>query len=176
MPRRRRHCLEFETLEGKVLLSTGAVDRAAAVHVAAKPVKSFVLNTKPYVYVFLTSRRLPRNPSSGGYQIQLSFAGRKQLVASMGKVDMIEQLVPKLLTANELPDLGGATMTFSNAKGAVVLNLATSNTTTYRFSIVSATGKFAGTVGGTGSITIRLNHPKPPFTPQLILIVRSDRA
>src|SRR5262245_43315246 len=108
MPRCRRHSVQFETLEGKLLLSIAAVDPSPAVHVAAKPAKSFLLDTRPSVYVFLTSRRLPRNPYDSGYQLRLDFAGRKQKIGSMGKVDMVEQLVPKILTGNELPDLGGS--------------------------------------------------------------------
>ena len=66
-------------------------------------------------------------------------------------------------------------MTLSNTKGTVVLTIATSSTATYHFTITSASGKFAAAVGGTGSMTIGLNHPKPPFTPQFILTLRSDR-
>ena len=173
MQRRRPHTIQFEALERKLLLSSAAADPAAAVHAAARSAKLFLLNSKPYV--FLTSRRSPRDPYGSGYQLELSFGGRKQKIGSMGESDMDEHLVPKLLTGNELPDLGGATMTFSNAKGTVVLSIATSNASSYRFAITSATGKFASAVGGTGSMTIGLNHPKPPHSPQYILTLRSDR-
>jgi hypothetical protein len=172
MQQRRRYPIQFEALEAKVLLSTTAVDPAAAAHVAVKPAKAFVLDTKPYVYVFVTARHLRDNSY---FQARLDFGHRKQPVGSIGKADMLAQLVGEIRRANELPDLGGATMTFSNAKGTVVLSVATSNTTTYRFSIVSATGKFASAVGGTGSMTIGLNHRRPPSTPQYILTLRSNR-
>ena len=84
MQKRRRQSIRFETLEGRLLLSGGTVDPAWAVIAATKPAKPFVLDTKPYVYVFVTAHHLRDNSY---YQNLLDFGDRKQAVGSMGKAD-----------------------------------------------------------------------------------------
>jgi len=142
MLKTRRHVLQFDSLEGKVLLSTGMADPATTVH--REKVKRFLLNG--------ALSGLPTgSPGPDGYSVTSFSAGGH--AGSMGKVNGTFYLADTLIPIGKPPDLSNSWLILINQKGSVQLRIAASKKNDYRFNITSGTGSDAA-VTGSGSVTI----------------------
>ena len=142
MLKTRRRIPQFDSLEGKVLLSTGIADPAATVHRGAA--KRFLLNG--------SLSGLPNgSPGINGYtETSFPVAGR---LTSMGKVDGSFRLENAFIPIGKKPDLNGALLTLENSKGSVQLAIAQSNKHQYKFTVVSGTESYA-LKSGSGTMAI----------------------
>jgi hypothetical protein len=146
MSRTARRTLGFDSLEGKVLLSTGLADPAAAVHVAKT--KRFLLNGTVYGLPFGSVQQGELLVST------FSLAGNAQ---SMGNVGGSLKLAHPTITQGKLPDLSNATITLSNSKGSVQLTMAASPSRRYIFVVTGGTGSYAS-ASGSGTAIISFNQ------------------
>src|SRR5262249_1038963 len=145
MSRTVRRILGFDSLEGKVLLSSGMADPAAAVHVAK--VRRFLLNG--------TVSGLPYGSIHQDGLLLSTFAltGKAQ---SMGKVTGSLNLANAMITHGKMPDLSAATITLSNSHGSIQLTMASSPSRRYIFVVTDGTGSYA-TASGSGTAVIAFN-------------------
>lgn len=142
MLKTKRHLPQFESLEGKVLLSTGMTNPAKAKH--HDTAKRFVMTG--------SLSGLPNgSPGTAGYT-EKSFPVTGH-VASMGKVQGSFNLTDSFIPIGKMPNLAGASLTLENPKGAVQLAIAQTKKHDYRFTIVSGTDHYA-TASGSGTIAI----------------------
>jgi hypothetical protein len=145
MTKATRRTLAFDSLEGKVLLSTGVADPAATVHKAT--FKHFLLNGNlqgiPYGSI-----------QQGGIEVSsFSFTGSTQ---SMGKVAGSLGLADPLIAPGKKPDLSNATLTLSNPRGSVQLKMASSPSNRYIFVLTTGSEIYASEFGsGTAIISYR---------------------
>jgi hypothetical protein len=146
MLKTKRRLPQFDCLEGKVLLSAGMADPAAAVHRdAAKP---FLLNG--------SLSGLPNgSPGIDGFS-ETSFPVAGHL-ASMGKVNGTFSLEDAFIPIGKKPDLNGTVLTLENSKGSVHLAIAQSKKHQYKFTVVSGT---AGYAKASGSGTMAISSPR----------------
>ena len=146
MLKTRRRIPQFDSLEGKVLLSTGIADPAATVHRAAA--KRFLLNG--------SLSGLPNgSPGIDGYtETSFPVAGH---LASMGKVSGSFSLENAFIPIGKKPNLNGASLTLENSKGTIHLAIAQANKHQYKFTVVSGTEGYAKAAG---SGTIALSSPQ----------------
>src|SRR5262245_45959642 len=115
MSKTSRRTLGFDSLEGKVLLSTGLADPAATIHLAK--VKRFLLNGVLHGLPFGTIRQ-------NGFAVSsFPVLGKAQ---SMGQVSGSLELANPFIAQGKRPDLNGARLTLSNSKGSVQLMMASS--------------------------------------------------
>ncbi|MGP0065891.1 MAG: hypothetical protein ACLQGP_20090 [Isosphaeraceae bacterium] len=138
-----RRTLVFDSLEGKLLLSTGMADPAATVHKAE--FKRFLLNG--------TLQGIP----FGSIQqngIEVSSFPLVGTAKSMGKVEGSLDLADPLIAPGKKPELSNATLTLSNARGSVQLKMAASPSTRYIFVVTSGSGVYTSAFGsGTAIIS-----------------------
>jgi hypothetical protein len=142
MLKTRQRLLQFDSLEGKVLLSTGMADPATTVH--RDRAKRFLLNGALH--------GLPTgSPGPDGYSVT-SFSAQGH-VGSMGKVSGTFYLADTFIPIGKLPDLSNSWLILANQKGSVQLRIAASKTNHYRYKIISGTRSDASATGS-GSVTI----------------------
>ena len=142
MANTRQRTLQFDSLEGKILLSTGMADPAATIYQHKAP--RFHMNGNLY--------GLPSGTSGpDGYNVTAFPIGGH--VASMGNVGGSFYLSDTFIPVGKLPDLSKATLILSNPNGSVHLTLDSSRTHHYRFTIISGTGDDTW-ASGSGKLTI----------------------
>ncbi len=142
MLKTKRRTLQFDSLEGKVLLSTGMADPAATVK--RDVVKR--LNLDGDLYGIPTGSTGPE-----GYNVATFAVGGT--AAAMGKVSGSFDLANAFIPIGKRPNLGGASLTLTNLKGSVQLAIAPSKTSLYHFTITSGTDHYAGATGS-GTLSI----------------------
>lgn len=146
MANTRRRTLQFDSLEGKVLLSTGMADPAATIyqHKASRFRMNGNLSGLPY-------------GTSGPDGYSVTMFPVEGHVASMGNVGGSFYLTHTFVPVGKLPNLSKATLILGNQNGTVRLTLNSSRGHHYRFTIESGTGTdtFAS---GTGKLTISSSH------------------
>ena len=136
-----RRTLAFDSLEGKVLLSTGMADPAATVHRAE--VKHFLLNG--------TLQGIPYGSIQQG-GIEVSSFSLTGLAQSMGKVNGSLDLADPLIAPGRKPNLSNATLTLSNSRGSVQLKMAASPSNRYIFVLTSGSGTYASEFGSGAAV------------------------
>jgi hypothetical protein len=142
MLKTHRRLLQFDSLEGKVLLSTATADPAATVHrSAAKP---FVLDG--------SVQGLPTG-SFGSKGLEVSSFHVSGHLGSMGKVTGEFLLSNKLVARGELPDLADSLLILTNQKGSLLLGVKPSTKSRYSFQILAVTTNYAS-VSGSGFLTV----------------------
>jgi hypothetical protein len=142
MLKTKRRSLQFDSLEGKILLSTGIADPAATVK--RDVIKRFLLNGA--LYGIPTGSTGPE-----GYNVSSFSVGGH--TASMGNVNGSFNLANTFVPIGTRPDLGNASLTLTNGKGSVQLAIAPSKTKLYHFTIISGTNHYAAATGS-GTLTI----------------------
>ncbi len=140
------HRPQFDSLEGKVLLSAGMADLAASKH--HDKAKAFVMTG--------SLSGLPNgSPGVAGYTAT-SFPVSGHL-ASMGTVHGSFNLAEQFIPIGKLPDLAGASLTLENSKGTVQLAIAQTKKNDYKFTIDLGTGKYTST-SSSGTMKIASTH------------------
>jgi hypothetical protein len=146
MRTQRAKQLQVESLEGKVLLSTGISEPSQSMHVMAA--KSFAFNGT--LYVAFVGRLIP----SSGKVVTIGLAGEDSKpfkpmgshVRMSGVFARHGQVFPP-----GLPDLSDTELSLDNAKGTLVVTFSPSTTNHYRFAISGGTGRFVSADGTTGN-------------------------
>jgi hypothetical protein len=140
----------FESLEGKVLLSTGMADPAWAVHRArerARP-QHFLLNGTLKGIPFGTIQQ-------AGIEITaFLLSGHAR---SMGPVTGSLNMADPLLVPGRMPDLSNAALNLADARGSVQLRMAASPSNRYIFVVTGGTGSYAS-VYGSGAAVVTYNR------------------
>jgi hypothetical protein len=131
MSKTTRRTLEFESLEGKVLLSSGIANPAASVF-------------KYRVLRFHLNGNLAGIPSGtagpSGYLVSsFPVAGR---VGSMGNVSGAFYLAHTFVPFGKLPDLSKSSLVLANQKGSIAIALDASGSHHYTFKIMSGSGTY----------------------------------
>ena len=152
MARTRRHSLQFDSLEGKVLLSTGMADPAAVVH--QQKAQRFLLNGKISV--------LPSGSAVPNGYIVSSFPINGHL-ASMGNVHGAFFLKYSFIPIRKLPDLSKSSLLLVNQYGSVNIALNATGSHHYKFTIMSGSGAYTFASGG-GKLIISATHDSPYYT------------
>jgi hypothetical protein len=145
MSRTTRRTPTFETIEGRVLLSSGMRDPAAHVHRSLARTGHFMLNGAVV--------GIPLGTVGQGGIVVSAFpmAGRAK---SMGKVTGSLQLIPDVIAPGALPNLDNATLTLANARGSVQLRMASSPSNRHVFVLTCGSGAYASVFGsGTAIMT-----------------------
>jgi hypothetical protein len=142
----KRHLPQFDSLEGKVLLSAGMADPAAAKHHD---------KAKPFVMTGSLSGLPNGSPGVAGFTAT-SFPVSGHLT-SMGTVHGSFSLAEPFIPIGKLPDLSGAALTLKNSNGTVQLAIAQTKKNDYKFTIDSGTGKYTST-SGAGTMKISSTH------------------
>jgi hypothetical protein len=146
MSKTKRRALHFDSLEGKVLLSTGLADRAKAAHHA--DVKRFLLNG--------SLSGLPNgSPGVNGFT-ETTFPVSGHL-ASTGTVNGSFDLKSAFIPVGKLPNLNGASLTLENSKGSIQLAITQSKKQKYDYTVVAGTDDYASK-SGAGTMTISSPH------------------
>jgi hypothetical protein len=136
----------FESLEGKLLLSTGMADPAWMVHRAK--VQRFLLNGTLKGIPFGTIKQT-------GIEVTSFFVTGSP--RSMGKVSGSLDLANPLIAPGKMPNLSNATLSLSNARGSVQLKMAASPSNRHIFVVTSGSGNFASVVGS-GTAVVSYNR------------------
>jgi hypothetical protein len=147
MSRTTRRTLTFDAMEGRVLLSTGMADPAAAVHRDKAQISHVMLNGTLVGIPFGTVG------PSGITVTSFNLTGKAK---SMGKVSASLALNDTLIAPGGPPKLSNATLTLSNAKGSVQIKMAASPSNRYVFIVTAGSGNFASAYGsGTAVISYK---------------------
>jgi hypothetical protein len=142
MLKTKRRLLQFDSLEGKVLLSAGMANPAATKHHDT---------VKPFVMTGSLSGLPNGSPGVAGYtETSFPVAGH---LASMGRVNGSFSLADPFIPIGKLPDLAGASLTLENSKGTVQLAIAQAKKHKYKFTVVSGTDSYAK-ASGSGTMAI----------------------
>jgi hypothetical protein len=142
MLKTKRHLPQFESLEDKLLLSTGMSNPAKAKH--HDTVKRFVITG--------SLSGLPNGlPGVAGYT-ETSFPVTGH-VTPMGTVHGSFSLADSFIPVGKMPNLTGASVTLENAKGNVQLAIAQTKKHDYKFTIISGTDDYAS-ASGSGTMAI----------------------
>ncbi len=138
---KRRH-LQFDSLEGKLLLSAGKAGPAASGHREV---------AKPLVLTGVLSGLPNGQPGLDGYtETSFPVSGR---LGSMGNVTGSFGLADAFIPVGKLPDLNGASLTLKNQKGTVDLTIRQAKKKEYMFTVVSGTDDYTS-ASGSGTITV----------------------
>ena len=141
MSKTTRRTLSFDSLEGKVLLSTGMADPAATVARATArglSLKGILTGVSNPTGVAVTSFTVKGN------------------AGAMGRVrGTLALAIP--LTPGRAPKLSGAILTLTNRLGHVQLTIGKSSIPYYNYVITAGTGSFAG-ASGSGLITLHFSQ------------------
>ena len=142
MLKTKRRLLQFDSLEGKVLLSAGMTNPATTEHHDT---------VKPFVMTGLLSGLPNGSPGVAGYtETSFPVAGH---LASMGRVNGSFSLADPFIPIGKLPDLAGASLTLENSKGTIQLAIAQAKKHKYKFTVVSGTDSYAK-ASGSGTMAI----------------------
>ena len=160
MLKTRRRSLQFDSLEGKVLLSIAVADPAATVH--RSTAKPFVLNG--------SVQGLPTGSfvSKGLEVATFPVSGH---LGSMGKVSGSFLLSDKLVTRGALPDLTNSLLVLTNRTGSLLLGIKPSGGHRYGFQIIGVTNNYIS-ASGSGFLTIAPS----PTTFNLVITFHSARS
>jgi hypothetical protein len=140
MSKPSRRTLSFDSLEGKVLLSTGLADPAATVQ-------------RPTTHgLFLKGVLTGVSPTG----VAVSVLTVKGNAGSMGRVKGSLTLANPL-APGKAPNLSGGTLTLTNRQGLVQLTIGKSSTHYYDYVITGGTGRF-GSASGSGLITLHFSQ------------------
>ncbi len=143
MSKTTRRTLSFDSLEGKVLLSTGLADPAATVARAA----ARGLSLKGVLTGVASA--------SGGVVSAFTVKGN---AASMGKVKgMLLLSIP--LRSGRAPNLSDATLILTSRAGVVQVTIGRSSSIIYDYVITAGTGSFAS-ASGSGLITLHFSQQR----------------
>ena len=136
MLKTKRHLPQFESLEDKVLLSTGMSNPAKAKH--HDTAKRFVMSG--------SLSGLPNgSPGIAGYtETSFPISGH---VASMGTVRGSFSLADSFIPVGKMPNLAGASLTLENSKGTVQLVIAQKKKHEYQFTVVSGSDHYRSASG-----------------------------
>jgi hypothetical protein len=141
MSKTTRRTLSFDSLEGKVLLSTGMADPAATVARATArglSLKGVLTGVSSPTGVAVTSFTVKGNAGAMG--------------RVRGTLALAIPLVP-----GRAPKLSGAILTLTNRLGHIQLTIGKSSTVYYNYVITAGTGSFAG-ASGSGLITLHFSQ------------------
>jgi hypothetical protein len=144
--RKRTRRPAFESLEGKLLLSTGVADPAAIVH--RSRVQRFLMNGTLKGIPFGTIEQT-------GIQVTAFLV--KGNTRSMGPVTGSLGLADPLLAPGKMPNLSNATLNLSNSHGSVQLRMAASPSNRYIFVVTAGTGSYASAYGS-GAAVVTYNR------------------
>jgi hypothetical protein len=141
MLKTKRHLPQFDSLEGKVLLSVGIADPAISTH----------RDTARRIQLNGSLAGLPNgSPGIAGFsETSFPVAGK---LGSMGAVRGSFSLEDTFIPIGKLPNLNGASLALGNSKGSVRLAI-TQAKHAYKFTVVSGTEAYAST-SGSGTIAI----------------------
>jgi hypothetical protein len=155
----RRRSLQFDSLEGKVLLSATVADPAATVH--RSTAAPFVLNGSmqglPTGSFVAKGLKVTTFPVSGH-------------LGSMGKVSGLFLLSDKLVTRGTLPNLTNSFLVLTDQTGSMLLGIRPLGGHRYSFQIVGVTTNYIS-ASGSGFLTIAPS----PTTSNLIITFHSTR-
>jgi hypothetical protein len=151
MSKTTRRTLQFESLEGKVLLSSGMVNPAATIF-KYKAVR-FHLNGN--------IAGVPGGTAgpSGFLVSSFPIAGH---VTSMGNVSGAFYLMHTFVPFGKLPDLSKSSLVLGNQKGSVAIAMNASGSHHYKFKIMSGSGIYTF-ASGSGNLTISASSNSPNF-------------
>ena len=148
MTRTSRRTLAFESMEGRVLLSTGMAHPgthpfahahpAAAVHRAKVQMGHVMLNG--------SLRGIPIGAVGQDGIVVSSFA-MKGKTQSLGRVTASLALSDTLIAPGKQPDLSNATLTLANPRGSVQIKMASSPSNRSIFIVMSGTGAYSSAYG-----------------------------
>jgi hypothetical protein len=141
MSKTTRRTLSFDSLEGRVLLSTGMADPAATV--ARATARALFLKG------VLTGVSSPTGVAVRTFTVKGS-------AGSMGRVKgSLALAIP--LAPGRAPKLSGAILTLANRQGHVQLTIGRSSTTYYDYVITAGSGSFAS-ASGSGIIALHFSQ------------------
>jgi hypothetical protein len=145
MLKTRRCTLQFESLEGKILLSQG-------LPTSAQPVYQAVLNN------FHLNGALVGLPLGSavhdGFSVSLFLVQGR--MTPMQRVTGLLNLTNTFIPTGKKPNLNGASLELVNKEGSVVLSIRQTPTRYYRFDVKTGTGSYAG-AAGSGIVVILTN-------------------
>ncbi len=159
MLKTHRRSLQFDSLEGKVLLSATMADPAVTVHQSAA--KAFVLNGSVH--------GLPTG-SFGSQGLEVTSFLVSGHLGSMGKVTGSFLLSDKTVARGKLPDLSNSLLVLTNQKGSLLLGIKPSTAHRYSFQIIGVTTNYTS-VSGSGFLTVSPS----PTTFNLVVTFHSAR-
>ncbi len=151
----RQLTLQFDCLEGKVLLSTVMADPAATVH--QETINRFHLNGK--LHGIPSGTAVPNGFMVSSFQISGN-------IASMGVVEGSLFLKYNFIQAGKLPDLSKANLVLVNQQGRVNISLNATGSHDYKFTIMSGSGIYTF-ASGKGNLTVSGSPKSPEFTIKL---------
>jgi hypothetical protein len=151
MSKTTRRTLEFESLEGKVLLSSGMANPTTTVF-------------KARAIRFHSGGNLTGAPTGlvgpSGYVVSsFPLAGH---ITSMGNVSGAFYLTHTFVPFRKLPNLSKASLVLANQKGSVAIALNASGSHHYKFKIMSGSGTYTF-ASGTGNLTISASRNSLDF-------------
>jgi hypothetical protein len=155
MARTRQHVLEFDSLEGKVLLSTTIADPAATVFQQ----KAHHFRLDGTLYGIPSGTAVPN-----GFLVSSFIANGH--VSSMGNVEVAFFLKHTYIPTGKLPNLSKASLVLINQKGTVNISLDATGSHHYKCTVMSGTGTYTF-ASGIGKVTISAGHKSPGFTIKL---------
>ncbi len=152
MLKSKRRSLQFDSLEGKLLLSTGIRDPATAVHhVTVHHVTIHRDTVKPFLLNGNLSGTPMGSPDRLGYSVSsFPVSGR---VGSMGNVTGSFYLADTFVPIGKRPDLGDSTLILTNPNGSIQLTITPDKSNLYHFTISGGTNHYA-TMTGSGTLSI----------------------
>jgi hypothetical protein len=151
MSKSTRRALQFDSLEGKILLSSGMADPAAVVfrHKTLRFILSGAISGIPAGTVGPSGYVISSFPVSGH-------------LASMGNVSGAFYPKYTFVGFGKMPDLSKATLVLANQKGSVAIALNASGSHHYRFKVMSGTGTYTY-ASGSGTLKISASHNSLAF-------------
>ena len=140
-----RRTLAFDSLEGKVLLSSGMADPAASVYRAQ--IRNLLLNG--------TLQGIPFGAieQDGILVSSFSLTGTTK---ALGKVSGSLNLADPIISPGKEPELSNATLSLSNSRGSVQLTMAASPSNRYIFVVTGGSGNYSQGFGS-GTAVISYN-------------------
>jgi hypothetical protein len=151
MSNNKRRALGFESLEGKLLLSSGMADPAAVVF--RHRTMRFVLNG--------AISGIPSGMSGPSGYVISSFPVSGHLT-SMGNVSGAFYLKNTFVQFGKMPDLSKSSLVLSSPKGTVGIALNASGSHHYKFRVMWGTGTYTY-ASGVGSMMISANRNSLAF-------------
>jgi hypothetical protein len=148
MSRNTRRTPTFEAMEGRVLLSSGMKDPAALVNRSEVSAAHFKLNGTLVGIPFGTVG--PAGVAVSSFPL----SGR---LKSMRRVAGSLSLTEPIIAPGRQPDLSNATLTLSDARGAVQIKMAESPSNRHVFIVTAGSGAYAS-VYGSGTAVITYNR------------------
>lgn len=155
-----RRTPQFDSLEGRIFLSSGMADPAPSIHRTVA--KRFLLDG--------ALSGLPNGSTDpNGFTVSsFSVVGH---LTSMGRVDGIFLLQDTFVPIGKLPDLSNSLLILTNDKGSILVAMYPSRANPYHFQIVGVTRSY---VSASGSGWVVISPGRGSL--DLILRFRSSRA